>query len=97
MNAYTLIKLKQSIRIAHDKLNDDIETDVDACLADLRVHGIIYKDEDDALIFNAIKLYCKSLYTDDVVKSAEYKKRYNELRDCLKDAEGYGWEDADDE
>lgn len=93
----TLDKIKLSLRTSHDKLDDDIQADIDACLADLKVAGIIYADEFDPLVFNAIKLYCKSLYTDDPVKAAEYMKRYEALKSSLMMAEGYGWEDEDDE
>ncbi len=93
----TLEKIKLSLRISHDKLDEDIQADIDTALADLRMHGVTHKDESDPLIFNAVKLYCKSCYTDDVAKSSEYRQRYFALRDCLKVAEGYGWEDADDE
>jgi len=90
MEAVTLYKLKQGLRITHDKLDDDIEADVDACLADLAVVGVIYADETDPLIFNAIKLWCRSLYTDDTEKAAEYLRRYEALKASLMMAEGYG-------
>lgn len=90
-----LQKVKLSLRTSHDRLDDDILADIDACLADLKMHGVIYAPEDDPLMFNAVKLYCKSLYTDDPVKSAAYLQRYVNLRDCLKLAEGYGWQDEE--
>lgn len=82
--------LKRSLRITHDRLDDDIESDVAACMADLRLVGVIYADEKDPLIFNAIKLWCKANYTDDTAKAAEYQKRYDALKACLLMAEGYG-------
>lgn len=89
--SFILLKIKQSLRITHDKLNDDIQSDIEACIADLRNGGVIYADvETDPLIFNAIKLWCRSFYTDDVVKAAEYSKRYNALKSSLMMAEGYG-------
>ena len=93
----TIEKIKLYIRINHSKLDEDIQSDIDACLADLRMHGIVHKDESDPLIFNALKLYCKSCYVDDVVKAADFRQRYVALRDCLKSAEGYGWKDEGDE
>lgn len=86
----TLTKIKQGIRISHNKLDDDIQADIDACQADLRLVGVIYADETDPLIFNAIKLWCRSLYTDDTIKAAEYLKRYEALKASLMMAEGYG-------
>lgn len=93
----TLNKVKAFIRISHNKLNQDITDDVDSCMADLKAHGIVYKDDTDPLILNAVKLWCKALYTDDTSKAADYQRRYKELRDCLKVAEGYGWEAGADE
>ena len=93
----TLEKIKLSLRISHKRLDEDIQGDIDTALADLRMHGVIHKDESDPLIFNAVKLYCKSCYTDDIAKSSEWRQRYFALRDCLKAAEGYGWKADDDE
>ena len=93
----TLEKIKLTIRISHDKLDEDIQADIDACLADLRLCGIIYAGEEDPLVYNAIKLWCRSLYTDDPEKGAEYLRRYESLKACLQVAEGYGWEATADE
>ena len=91
-----LTKIKTALRISHDKLDADIQADIEACLSDLRVCGILEPRETDPLIFNAIKLWCRSLYTDDTAKSAEWLRRYEELKACLQMAEGYGWR-AEDE
>lgn len=94
----TLTKIKQGLRISHAKLDEDIQADIDACLADLRRVGVVYAPETDPLMFNAIKLWCRSLYTDDTVKAAEYLRRYEALKACLSMAEGYGRpKEADDE
>lgn len=93
----TLEKVKLYLRRSHDRLDEDIQADIDTCLADLRVHGVVHRDENDPLIFNAIKLYCKSMATDDSVKASAYCQRYFALRDCLKVAEGYGWKDESNE
>lgn len=86
----TLTKIKQAIRRTHDKLDEDLQADIDACVADLRSVGIIYADESDPLIYNAIKLWCRSLNTDDTAKASEYLKRYESLKASLMMAEGYG-------
>lgn len=92
-----LEKIKQALRIRHDQLDDDILADIDACLADLRVCGVVYADvNNDPLIFNAVKLYCRSIYTDDTAKGAEWLRRYEALKACLQMAEGYGREASDE-
>lgn len=84
-------KVKLALRISHNKLDEDIQADIDACLADLTTCGIIDPQVSDPLIFNAIKLFLRSSYTDDTAKGAEYLKRYDALKSCLQMAEGYGW------
>ncbi len=90
----TLTQIKLALRTSHSKLDEDIKADIDACLADLKLCGIVHAGEDDSLIFNAIKLYCRSLYTDDTVKGAAYLERYERLKASLMMAEGYGWVDG---
>lgn len=93
----TLDKIKLAIRISHNKLDDDVQADIAACLADLRLCGVVHADESDPLVFNAIKLWCRAMYTDDPAKGAEYLRRYETLKASLRVAEGYGWEAAADE
>ena len=91
-----LLKVKNSIRISHTALDEDIQDTISACIADLQVCGIT-ADAEDPLILNAIKLYCKASYTDDPVKAARYQTGYDALKSCLQMAEGYGWEESADE
>ena len=94
----TLTKIKQAIRRTHDKLDEDLQADIDACMADLQLCGVVYADESDPLIFNAIKLWCRSLNTDDTAKAVEWMQRYEALKASLMMAEGYGRpREADDE
>ena len=94
----TLDKIKLALRTSHSKLDEDIQADIDACMADLQLVGVRYKGEEDPLIFNAIKLWCRSLYTDDPAKADVWRQRYEGLKACLMMAEGYGWkaDDADE-
>ncbi len=91
-----LEKIKLALRISHDKLDVDIQADIDACMSDLRLVGVIYAEDGDPLIFNAVKLWCRAAYTDDPTKGAEYLKRYESLKACLMMAEGYGREATDE-
>lgn len=93
----TLEKIKQTLRISHNKLDEAIQADIDGTMADLQLVGVKYKGEEDPLIFNAIQLRCRSLYTDDPVKAAKWEERYAALKACLMMAEGYGWEADGDE
>ena len=86
----TLSKIKTNLRISHNVLDDDLSDTISACLTDLRVCGIFDPQTDDPLILNAIKLYCRSEYTDDTIKAAAYKERYDALKSCLMMASEYG-------
>lgn len=97
MAATLLEKIKTALRISHNKLDEDIQADIDACLADLEVCGVVYAETADPLIVSAVKLYCRASYTDDPVKSAEWLRRYEKLKAYLMMAEGYGWEEGADE
>lgn len=92
-----LDRIKLALRISHTALDEDILADIDACRADLEMHGVTGDPETEPLIFNAVKLYCKAAYTDDVSKSKEFMQRYEALRDNLKMAAGNGWEGSNDE
>jgi hypothetical protein len=94
-----LTKIKASIRITHDKLDEDVADTITACFADLRVAGLraekLDKDKElDPLILNAVKLYCRAAYTDDPVKAARYQGGYDAMKSCLMYAEGYSWKEA---
>lgn len=89
-----LQKVKTAIRIKHTALDDDLLDNIQACLLDLQMHGVVHKGAEDQLIQNAVKLYCKAEYTDDPEKYDVFAQRYRELRNCLKHAEGYGWLDG---
>jgi hypothetical protein len=92
-----LEKIKLALRITHSALDEDIQADIDACLTDLKVCGVVYASSDDPLIYNAVKLWCRSIYTDDTAKGSEYLRRYDALKSSLMMAEGYGREaDADE-
>ena len=97
MQPITLVKIKQAIRRTHNKLDEDLKADIEACIADLRTGGVVYADDTDPLVYNAIKLWCRASDCDDPVKAAEYWTRYEALKGSLMMAEGYGYpkEDAD--
>lgn len=100
--ATLLEKVKLNLRRSHSKLDEDLKDQIAACLADLKACGIVESklkqtDEMDALIVNAVKLFCKAENADDPNKGAEYMRRYEALKSCLMMAEGYGWEADPDE
>ena len=102
INEGLLAKVKTSLRISHTALDTDVADNIEACINDLRVCGILGSKLDttqelDPLILNAVKLYCKAEYTDDPAKAARFQQSYDALKSCLMMAEGYGWEEAADD
>jgi hypothetical protein len=89
--------IKKDLRITHIELDEVIQSDIDACLKDLEVCGVIHAPKDDPLIYNAIKLWCRAAYTDDTSRGSEYLRRYDALKSSLMMAGGYGREVAADE
>ena len=99
INPGLLNKIKTSIRIGHDKLDEDVADDIAACLADLRMVGVqdaklTVTEDMDPLILRAVKMYCKANYTDDPVKAARYQAGYDSLKSSLMMADGYGHKEA---
>ena len=91
-----LTKIKNNLRISHNKLDDDLSDTIAACLQDLKVCGV-QAAETDPLVLNAVKLYCRKEYADDTSKAAEYQKRYDALKSCLMMASEYTGEANADE
>lgn len=84
-----LTKVKMSLRISSDTLNDDISINIDAALLDMNRVGIKTTDakkEDgatyDALILACVILYCKWIY-NYIDKGEEWHTAYERLRDTM--------------
>lgn len=76
-------KIRKSLRISTNKTDDEIQDLISACKLDLSIRGIKKIDEDNPLIFQAIKLYCKANFGLDNKDSEKYTKAYEGLRDSL--------------
>ena len=79
--------VKTALRISHNRLDDDINQHIAACLDDIKRLGIAvpYDQEDVAdvpLLFAAVKIYCMAQY-NFLNKGEQYKKGYESLRDTL--------------
>lgn len=52
-------KIKKSLRISHDLLDDDIQDLIDAAKMKMAISGVFVIDDNDPLVIEAIKTYCK--------------------------------------
>ena len=83
MGTDILARVKLGIRRTHDKLDSDLQADINACLQDMKMRGITKLDPSDELVFAAVKLYCRSTTAEDPAKGALYFERYEALRDSM--------------
>jgi uncharacterized phage protein (predicted DNA packaging) len=86
-----LAKIKQSLRIDDDSLDEDIQDTIDAALADLKLSGVIESrlDETDPLIIRAVKTFCKAEFSFDDREANRYRDSYGMLKNHLSLSSDY--------
>lgn len=77
-----LVEYKTALRITHDRLNDDIQSNVEACKKDMERVGIAKTDDTDPLIHKVIELFLKWQY-NFMGEGEKYERAYKEMRDGL--------------
>ena len=81
-----LLKIKLSMRIFHNAIDDDINANIAACMQDLQRVGVkasaANATAEDALIVKAAELYCKWQY-DFNGKGEKFMQAYEKLRDAI--------------
>ena len=75
-----LSKIKQSLRITHDALDDEIIDLIDAAKLDLSISGVQVIDDTDALILRAVTLYSKAHFGLSNEDSEKYLRGYTSLK-----------------
>lgn len=87
-----LEKIKLSMRIFHNVLDDDILSNVNACMLDLRRVGVsddvTITETENALVCKAAELFYK-WQVDYNGKGDQYQRAYEKLRDALSLCESY--------
>ena len=71
-----LEKVKLALRIKNNAFNDEIMDLINACKKDLETAGVKNIDEEDWLIIQAVKTYCKANYGLDNKDSEKYQASY---------------------
>lgn len=94
----TIASVKLALRISHSALDTDINAEINACLRDLYICGIDVDgttlEESDPLILNAIVLWCRAAYINDVARAESLRRCYDALKGSLMMASGYGGDAA---
>lgn len=75
-----LAKVREALRITHNKLDSELQDVIDACKMDLSIAGIKKIDDDDPLIQQAVKTYAKAEYEQDVNKANRLAQAYVSLK-----------------
>ena len=78
-----LEKIKSSLRVKSNSLNSEIQDLIDSAKLDLKISGVTKIDEEDPLIIQAIKIYCKANFGLDNKYSEKYQKSYDMLKQHL--------------
>ena len=78
-----LEKVKLALRIRSNAYDIDIYDLIESAKLDLSISGVKKIDEEDPLIQQAIKTYCKANFGLDNKDSEKYQKSYDLLKQSL--------------
>ncbi|MFQ7821432.1 head-tail connector protein [Clostridium sp.] len=78
-----LEKVKLALRIKSNSLDLEIQDLIESAKADLNISGVKNLDEEDPLIIQAVKTYCKANLGLDNKDSEKYQKSYDMLKQHL--------------
>jgi hypothetical protein len=78
-----LEKVKLALRIKSNSLDLEIQDLIESAKADLNISGVKNLDEEDPLIIQAVKTYCKANFGLDNKDSEKYQKSYDLLKQSL--------------
>ena len=70
-------------RIKSNSLDLEIQDLIESAKADLNISGVKNLDEEDPLIIQAVKTYCKANFGLDNKDSEKYQKSYDMLKQHL--------------
>ena len=76
-----LEKIKKTMRISHNSLDDVINEDIESCKSELQMHGV-YCNEEDQLLCKACELYVK-WQSNYAGKGEQFEKAYRKLSDAM--------------
>lgn len=78
-----LEKVKLSLRIKSNTFDTEILDLIESAKLDLKYSGVVLIRENDPLIVQAIKTYCKANFGLDNKDSEKYQKSYDMLKQHL--------------
>ena len=87
-----LNNIKAALRISHDALNNDIQENIDAAIAEMIRLGIQEekaRNESDPAVLRASKTYCQAMFTDNTSDMEKYFASWQYQLDCLRKTGAY--------
>jgi hypothetical protein len=89
-----LDKVKITLKMDDNILDNDIQDTIDAAIADMKLCGVLESkiDEADPIIIRAIKTFCRAEYSTDDKESYRYKESYEMIRNHLSMSVDYNTE-----
>ena len=78
-----LDKVKLALRIKTNALDEDINDYIEAAKESLNIAGVTSLDENNPLIIQAVKIYCKANLTTDNIAAERYNKSFETLKQSL--------------
>jgi len=90
----TIQKVKLALRINHIKLDSDIQATIDTAKKEMERAGILQAMiiETDALVLEAIKVYCKYSFASNDKMREGYFISWQYQLDCLRKSTSYSVE-----
>lgn len=82
-------KVKMALRISTDAFDEQIEDLIEAAKMDMRVAGVMFIDDQDPLIIQAVTTYCKINFGEPN-NPERLKASYDEQKAQLKMNSDYG-------
>ena len=91
-----LEKIKKSLRITTDSLDEEVEDLIEAAKLDLNISGVEKIEDDDKLIIRAVTLYCKAQFGYDNPEADRFQQTYDSLKTHLSMSSDYKADDSDE-
>lgn len=82
--------IKEAVRRTDDDIDDSLQSDIDAAIADMQRVGVVAADTDttEPLVIKCVELFCKA-NLDYLAQGERYMRNYVKLRDSLSLSESY--------
>lgn len=86
-----LEEVKTALRIRHNKLDAEIQGNIDGALAELARMGVSTEvlQTDDVLVTQAVKTYCKGCFASDTKLMDGYQESFKYQGENLRKSTGY--------